>query len=251
MTDGELINRAKSGDKAARVELWEHNRGILYTMLKQLYDRYKGRAARQGVTFEDVQQIGYFAVVSAVNGFDPGAGVKFSSYLFYHVKNEFFTLLGLRTERQRRDPMADAQRMEEILPGTEDNITVGDAIPDQKAEAELEAVCERAYNAELRRALETQLGEIDPLEAEVVRSYYYSGKELFQVAAELGIPYQQAKRLNASAMRKLRSKARSLRRFCEEYTEDHAYQSTSFHKWKGRGSVEEIITERLELRGWI
>lgn len=251
MAEKQLIGCAKNGDKAARAELWERNRGILYTMLKQLYDRYKDRAARQGVTFEDVKQIGYFAVVSAVNGFDPGAGVKFSSYLFYHVKNEFFTLLGLRTERQRRDLMADAQRIEEILPGTEDNITVGDAIPDQKAEEELEAVCERAYNAELRRALDTQLGEIDPLEAEVIRSHYYSGRELPQIAEQLGISAQQVKRLSASAMRKLRGKARSLRRFCEEYTEDHAYQNTSFHKWKACGSVEELITERLELRGWI
>lgn len=251
MTEKQLIGCAKNGDKAARVELWEHNRGILYTMLKQLYDRYKDRAARQGVTFEDVQQIGYFAVVSAVNGFDPGAGVKFSSYLFYHVKNEFFTLLGLRTERQRRDLMADAQRIEEILPGTEENITVGDAIPDQKAEEELEAVCERAYNAELRRALDTQLGEIDPLEAEVIRSRYYNGKELPQIAEELGVSVKQAKQLNAGGMRKLRGKARSLRRFCEEYTEDHAYQNTSFHKWDSCGSVEEIITERLEFKGWL
>lgn len=251
MTDEQLIHNAKSGDKSACADLWERNKGVLYTMLKQLYDRYKGRAARQGVTFEDVQQIGYFAVVSAVIGFDPAKGVKFPSYLFFHAKHEFFVLLGLRTEKQRRDPMANAQRMEEILPGTEDNITVGDAIPDQKAAEELEAVCERAYNAGLRRALDTQLGEIDPLEAEVIRSHYYSGRELPQIAEQLGISAQQAKRLNASAMRKLRGKARSLRRFCEEYTEDHAYQSTSFHKWKACGSVEELITERLELRGWM
>ena len=79
MSNEELAARVKAGDTAAAAQLWEQNTGLLTLISGRLYYAFQDRATSAGVTWDDVQQIGYMAILAAAKGFDPETGAKFST----------------------------------------------------------------------------------------------------------------------------------------------------------------------------
>lgn len=67
-----LIGRIHQGDKEARDTLFAENMGLVYSVAR----RFLGR----GVELEDLFQIGSIGLLKAVDNFDPGFQVKFSTY---------------------------------------------------------------------------------------------------------------------------------------------------------------------------
>lgn len=67
-----LIERIHQGDKDARDTLFQENMGLIYSVAR----RFLGR----GVDMEDLFQIGSIGLLKAVDNFDPGFDVKFSTY---------------------------------------------------------------------------------------------------------------------------------------------------------------------------
>ena len=104
-TNEALAAQAKAGDREALAALWEQNRGLLRVMFNRLAAAYRERMDAAGVTLEDLEQEGYFAVAKAAKLYDPSAGTKFATFLFYPVKTAFSSAVGLRTERQRQEPL--------------------------------------------------------------------------------------------------------------------------------------------------
>ena len=88
-TNEALAAQAKAGDREALAALWEQNRGLLRIMFSRLAAACRERMDAAGVTIEDLEQEGYFAVAKAAKLYDPSAGTKFSTFLFYPVKNAF------------------------------------------------------------------------------------------------------------------------------------------------------------------
>ena len=75
-----LIGRAHQGDKEARDTLFEENTGLIYSVAK----RFLGR----GVEMEDLFQIGSIGLLKAVDKFDTGFDVKFSTYAVPMIAGE-------------------------------------------------------------------------------------------------------------------------------------------------------------------
>lgn len=86
MTNEELAVMAKAGDRSALAALWEQNTGLLATLFRRLYVRAGARVAQTGVTWEDVEQCFFLAVVNAVRTYEPERGMLFSTFLGYAVK---------------------------------------------------------------------------------------------------------------------------------------------------------------------
>lgn len=107
-TNEELAARVKAGDNGAAAQLWEQDQGLCSLLGWRLYSAYRERAEAAGVTMEDVQQISFPAILAAAQGYDPQAGVKFATYFPYHFRKEFRALVGLRTERQKQEPLCRA-----------------------------------------------------------------------------------------------------------------------------------------------
>ena len=93
-TNEALAAQAKAGDREALAALWEQNRGLLRVMFNRLAAAYRERMDAAGVTLEDLEQEGYFAVAKAAKLYDPSAGTKFATFLFYPVKTAFFLCCG-------------------------------------------------------------------------------------------------------------------------------------------------------------
>ena len=67
-----LINMAHAGDKAARDQLVMDNVGLIWSIVR----RFSGR----GYEMEDLFQIGSIGLIKAIDKFDTGFDVKFSTY---------------------------------------------------------------------------------------------------------------------------------------------------------------------------
>lgn len=76
----ELITRAQAGDREAREILIERNLGLVHTIVR----RFLGR----GVEPEDLFQIGAIGLMKAVDKFDLGFDVKFSTYAVPMITGE-------------------------------------------------------------------------------------------------------------------------------------------------------------------
>ncbi len=90
MTNEELAVIAKAGDRTALAALWEQNTGLLAMLFRQLYVRAGARTAQAGITWEDVEQCFFLAIVQAAQVYEPQRGTLFTSVLGYAVKRVFF-----------------------------------------------------------------------------------------------------------------------------------------------------------------
>ena len=247
-TNEALAARAKAGDKEAAAQLWQQNRGLLGTWGRRLYAAYRERAAASGVTLEDVEQIGFPAVAAAACGYDTAQGTQFTTYLAYHFRREFFALVGLRTERQKQEPLCRACSLDAPIDAEDaEGTTRGELVPDAGAAAQMENAEEKIWTEQLHAALDECMERIDPRQAFVLRSRYYEGKTQAGTAAALNMAPQYIHVLEQNAFRAMR---RPINRKCLEPFRaeivSRAYRHTGFSAWKTGGSVPERWAEWAE-----
>lgn len=70
---------AAAGNAFALGQLWEINKGLLRSMFWKWYPANKALADAHGLTVDDFEQEGYFAVQYAAQTYDPGKGFAFST----------------------------------------------------------------------------------------------------------------------------------------------------------------------------
>lgn len=248
-TNEALAAQAKAGDREALAALWEQNRGLLALMFNRLAAAYRERMDAAGVTLEDLEQEGYFAIAKAAKLYDPGAGTKFSTFLFYPVKTAFACAVGLRTERQRQEPLCRCDSLDAPL-DAEDNgsATRGDTVPDAAAEQAFNDADECLYTAQLHSALDDALALLDERQAVVLRGRFYEGRTLESLAVQLGISRERVRQTESKAIRAMRFPRiqRKLEAYRENILANSSYHGTGFTAWKERGSIEERIAERIE-----
>ena len=75
-----LIRRAHEGDENARAQLVEENTGLIWCVVKRFYGR--------GTEAEDLFQIGSIGLLKAIDKFDLGYDVKFSTYAVPMITGE-------------------------------------------------------------------------------------------------------------------------------------------------------------------
>ena len=107
----ELIRRSQDGDKAARDTLIEENMGLIHHVAK----RFLGR----GVEAEDLFQIGAIGLLKAVDRFDLGFGVRFSTYAVPMIAGEIRRFLRddsmIKVSRSLKELAVKAARLREQL----------------------------------------------------------------------------------------------------------------------------------------
>lgn len=244
-TNEALAARAKAGDKEAAAQLWQQNRGLLGTWGRRLYAAYRERAAASGVTLEDVEQISFPAVAAAACGYDTAQGTQFTTYLAYHFRREFFALVGLRTERQKQEPLCRACSLDAPIDAEDaEGTTRGELVPD--AGAQMENAEEKIWTEQLHAALEDSLQAIDPRLASVLRQRYFSGMTHTQLAAVMGVSKQHVQSQEQAGLRAMRRRnSCRLAQFRAEIV-SRAYRHTGFSAWKTGGSAPERWAEWAE-----
>lgn len=245
-TNEELAALAKTGDRAALAALWEQNRGLLAVLFRRLYVRAGARVTQAGVTWADVEQCFYLAIAQAVQVYEPERGTLFTSVLGYAVKTVFFELIGYRTERTKREPLNCACSLDEPVTGEDGSETPREELtPDNTAEWAFENAERRVYCEQLRRALDTEIAKLSPIQQAAVRVRFYENLTLAQTGERIHCNAEYARRQVDRALFLLKRSAR-LARFRERIICEGAYHGTGWQAWKYGGSVEERILLKLE-----
>ncbi len=231
----ELIRRSQDGDKAARDTLIEENMGLIHHVAK----RFLGR----GVEAEDLFQIGAIGLLKAVDRFDLGFGVRFSTYAVPMIAGEIRRFLRddsmIKVSRSLKELAVKAARLREQLlmergaePGVEelagrlgveaeelvqamDSCTEVESLQkvisqgDSEGTSLLERVEQgRDEQEELlrRMLLEELLAALDPKERRLIVLRFFHDRTQSQVAEELGMSQVQVSRLEKKILLALKEK---------------------------------------------
>lgn len=253
-----LAQLARQGNSVALAQLWEINRPVIHTMFWRWYSRNQSVAESAGVTLEDFNQEGFFAVKEAAEYHNPEKGA-FLTALQYFVQHRIqkATLQGrgryVVTEDGRRvrvsaEPLDSAQSLDEPVPWDDaGEVTRADVTPDPAAAQAFEDAERNSYRQELRAVLDKALSLLPDRQRNVIAWRFYEGLTLQQAAALDGVTKERIRAIEDAALRALRQN-QELRRFYGEDLLSRAYQGTGFGAWKSGGSVQERLVERQEER---
>ena len=258
-TNAALAALAATGNSYALGQLWELNKGLLRSMFWKWYPAHKAQADAHGLTADDFEQEGFFAVQHAAQTYDPAQGA-FTTWLTAAMQRQIQRTLTngharTVTSEDGRQHTTSADLLNhctslDVPLDDEDggSATLGDLKEDATAAAELDAVEDKLFQEQLHSALEEALAKLTDREADVLRRRYYQQQPLREVGEAYGVAWSRAQQVEKAAMRKLRRNP-ALCRFHDEVIQHHAYRGTSFGSWQYSGSVEEHLVEYLESKG--
>lgn len=229
----ELIKMARSGDKLARDQVIQNNMGLVYSIVS----RYTGRGYDQ----EELIQIGAIGLIKAVDKFDLGFEVKFSTYAVPLISGEIKRFLrddgmvkvsrsikenGWKIKRAADQLSQELNRepsIEELAAATE--IPAEDIVIALEANSEVESIhkpiCfsdgkevlleeklqeKSDWNEQLlnRMMVEQLMGLLDDREKDLIRMRYYENRPQREVAERMGISQVQVSRQEKKILRRLR-----------------------------------------------
>lgn len=243
---------AQQGDKEAAGLLWEKVYKLYYMKAAKIYQKRREQFIRCGVELEDIQQECFLAFQASLRAFDPARGYKFTAWLSYPLQNRINALMHCRGS-MKPEPLDSADSLEKPIPGTEEDLTIGDTLEDPEAGEMLRNAEDRVFTEELHNALIECLATLPEAQRTAIEGRHFEGKTLKQLGEERGCSPEWVRRNETDGMRKLRRGKNivKLKPFMEEITAARAYHGTGFTAWKSRGSVEERVTEYKESKGWL
>ena len=175
MTNEELVALIQAGERDRLPELWEQvERFVALQANRLLHAMGPDRAALAGVEFGDLYNSGYFALVDAVERYDPAQGMQFIGLFALCLKSAFAEAGGWRTSK--RDPLNSSKSLDARLKeGDEDRGAFGDFIPDPKAAQALQDVEDGIQRDYTRQAVRQALEQLPTEERLAIKAYYYEG----------------------------------------------------------------------------
>lgn len=197
MTNEELARQIQQGERDLILQLWAQVRRYAHD---RAYKWHRATGGRGGVTLDDLEQEAFIALLEALEGWDEKAG-KFLTWYDLRLKSAFTAATAQRTQRDRKDPLQDCLSLDAPLTDREGNpFTLEDTIPDQRAEADMEAVAERDLQAGVRRVVDSLPAE----QRRVILLRYYHDMTREQTAQRLHLTRSRAATIEAKALRLLR-----------------------------------------------
>ena len=240
-TNAALAALAATGNSYALGQLWELNKGLLRSMFWKWYPAHKAQADAHGLTADDFEQEGFFAVQHAAQTYDPAQGA-FTTWLTAAMQRQIQRTLTNGHARNvtgedgklhttSADPLNHCTSLDVPLDDEDGgSATLGDLQEDPAAAAELDAVEDDLFREQLHSAMEEALAKLTDREADVLRRRYYQQQPLREVGEAYGVAWSRAQQVEKAAMRKLRRNP-ALCRFHDEVIQHHAYRGTSFGSW--------------------
>ena len=224
----------------------------LWQAVEKLICKWAGQYFRYSKTprfdVDDLRQAGYLALVDAVNGYDPSAGMKFATYLNFHIRKHFAEVSGNRGSKRR--PEVYASSLDEPLTDESDTSRL-DTIADTESEGEFNNVVELIYNRQLRAALDECLTSIPQPQADVLRTLYYKGQTRTETAVELNSNISAIRHTEYRALQAMRRGANytRLKEYRDNIISRTMYRSgfTAFRD-SGYSSVEWAVEKLSELK---
>lgn len=228
----ELMLRIKSGDKDARERFIIGNMRLVLSLVKRFWSK-KANA-------DDVFQAGCVGLIKAIDNFDVGVGVKFSTYAVPMILGEIKRYLrdgnSLRVSRSIRDAAYKVLKVREKIEAQDEEATIDriaeemqvdvsevtyalDAISDPVSLFEpvysksgdalllMDQIYDEKNNDEVwteHVALSEAIEGLEERERKILYLRYYEGKTQTEISGEVGISQAQVSRLEKSAINTIR-----------------------------------------------
>ena len=229
-----LLVRARGGDKAAREKMINANLKLVLSVLQSFNARSTGA--------DDLFQVGCIGLIKAVDNFDLGLDVKFSTYAVPMIIGEIRRYLRddnhIRVSRSVRETAFKALRAKDELaavlarePTPEEiaekaGITSNDVVYALNAMMDPVSLYEPVYtengdslyvmdqisdkvNTDENWITDIAVGEaikkLSPREKRILSLRFYTGKTQTEVSEEIGISQAQVSRIEKSALTKIRN----------------------------------------------
>lgn len=228
-----LIERAHTGDKAARNQLVEENMGLVWSVVK----RFTGR----GQDIEDLVQIGSIGLIKAIDKFDMGFDVCFSTYAVPMIAGEIRrflrddgmirvsrslkeTALKIRLSREKLSKSLGREpTVEEVA--KEAGISCEELATAMEANAEIESLSQTIYQGDgqditLMERLEQEqndnemvvnrltlrqlIRKLPEKEQKIIVMRYFMDYTQSQIAAQMGISQVQVSRLEKRILKQMK-----------------------------------------------
>ena len=244
LTNEELVVQIQQGKSECLAELWSQIEDLIRWAARRYYvgiTQGNSRPAPGSATIDDLVQGGFFAVVDAVERFDPSLGTKFTTLLMLCLKRAFRREIGFRIE-----PLDFALSLDVPVDNEDENsATRLDFVPDQRDD--IGAVEDHVFNEELHIALEDALDRLPEKEAMALRGEYFEGKSQIEIASEIGCSFQSISSIKKSALHHIRysSSRQRLERFVDLET-DFFKGSGNRRGVEHKAIIREAIRERYE-----
>lgn len=230
-----LLGRAHQGDKEARDILTEKNMGLVYSIARRFQNR--------GVEMEDLVQIGSIGLLKAIDKFDTGYDVKFSTYAVPMITGEIKRFLRddgmVKVSRSLKEEAARAYAVREELflktgrePALEEiaaelNIDSEELVLAMESAVQIESLQKTIFQSDGsgisledklpqeknqqeevldRLLLEQMLGMLEPKERELIYLRFFMEKTQTCVAKKMGMSQVQVSRLEKKILSRLREK---------------------------------------------
>lgn len=230
-----LLKKAKDGDLCAQERIIEENMGLVHSVVKRFYGR--------GFEAEDLFQIGCIGLIKAVQKFDIGFNVKFSTYAVPMIIGEIKRFIRddgiIKVSRSIKELGVKALReRERLLKETNNEPTVKEIAKQLGASTEevamaLEAgikpesiyaasndenkegkpIAERLESGDdceatvVNRILVNELlSEFEVREQKIIILRYFKQKTQSQIAELLGISQVQVSRIEKRVLKEMREK---------------------------------------------
>ena len=229
-TNAALAALAAAGNNYALWQLWEANKGLIRRQYWQWYSTHAATAAAHGLTVDDLDQEGYFAVQYAAQTYTPEKGA-FTTWLTVAIQRQIVQALSNGHRRSiagadgkarqiSADPLNHCTSLDTPLDDEEGGATLGDLCADPAALDAVWDVDGRIYTDQLHKAIDTALAKLTQEEADVIRRRFYRGQSMPQIATSRGISCAEVQGISQKAMRKLRSD-QTLHRWYDEIVPRH------------------------------
>lgn len=228
-----LLERSRGGDKGAREELISGNLRLVLSVVQ----RFAGR----GESMDDLFQVGCIGLIKAIDAFDLGQNVQFSTYGVPMIAGELRRFLrdhsALRVSRSMRDTAYKVLQAKEKLtaatgrePSVEE-LAAETGIARQEIVFAMDAVCEPVSLYEPvfsdggesvcimdqigdtkncdeqwleQIALEEAISRLNARERRILALRFYDGRTQMEVAREIGISQAQVSRLEKGAISQIK-----------------------------------------------
>lgn len=228
----ELIVKAQAGDKEARQKMINGNLRLVLSVVQ----KFTGR----GENLDDLFQVGCIGLIKAIDNFNPGLGLRFSTYGQPMIIGEIRRFLrdnnAMRVSRSVRDVAYKAMQARELLQkklGREPNVReISEAVglPQATVTLALESVVEpvslyepvysdggdtiyvmdqvgdhnddRNWLDEI--ALKEAIRGLSDREKRILNLRFFKGMTQIEVSAEIGISQAQVSRLEKGALERIK-----------------------------------------------
>lgn len=166
MATNEIAAAVQCG-QADVLKLWKEVRKFA---IKQGLRWLRALDGKGGATLDDLEQCAFLAMLNALESWNIDSG-SFIGWYAYQLRTAYQAAMGVRTKRDKQDPINSALPLDEPLTDQEgDSFTIADVTPDPDAEAAFD-------RADVRYAVKSALAAIPADERRTLIGEFWYGEK--------------------------------------------------------------------------